>query len=514
MPPPATPSAEAREQRRLPRGARWGATRSARLAATVVDFGVDDPPASRLSACRPDVATAIGATLGGITNFTLGRAWIFRGHSGHVGGQAVALRRSSPAAGAALNTAGRAPRCTTARTCSTSWRARSSPSRSACCGTSRCSASSSSGRAGAHEAATLEVSERRTRSDQKVHLKTRGARAQERRAPRARGRAHRARPPGVRGHGRASSSTTPRAAPSPTSTATRSSTSSAASASTRSGTRTRRRRRDPAAGGARARRLVHERGARRARRAPRGARAGAGAASRAALLGRRRGRRERAAPREELHEEVRVRVVLGRLPRQDHGRAELDGLHVQGGARPDGRRLAPRARTPTATAVPIGSTYPSCGLGCVEVGRKQLKMAGAGAVAGVHRRADAGHGRQRHSARRLPARRPLGREGARRAPHRRRDDHRPRSHREVVGRAPLGRRPRHRDDRQGLRRRLPALGPAHARRDREREAVERRRAARRRATGATRSAPPRAPPRCARSKRSGSSTTRATSAPR
>src|SRR5580698_3490091 len=30
---------------------------------------------------------------------------------------------------------------------------------------------------------------------------------------------------------------------------------------------------------------------------------------------------------------------------------------------------------------PIGSTYPSCGLGCVELGRKQLKMAGAGAIA-------------------------------------------------------------------------------------------------------------------------------------
>jgi 4-aminobutyrate aminotransferase / (S)-3-amino-2-methylpropionate transaminase / 5-aminovalerate transaminase len=30
---------------------------------------------------------------------------------------------------------------------------------------------------------------------------------------------------------------------------------------------------------------------------------------------------------------------------------------------------------------PIGSTYPSCGLGCVDVGRKHLKMAGAGAVA-------------------------------------------------------------------------------------------------------------------------------------
>jgi 4-aminobutyrate aminotransferase-like enzyme len=32
---------------------------------------------------------------------------------------------------------------------------------------------------------------------------------------------------------------------------------------------------------------------------------------------------------------------------------------------------------------PIGSTYPSCGLGCVEVGRKQIKMAGAGSVAAV-----------------------------------------------------------------------------------------------------------------------------------
>ncbi|HLK36034.1 MAG TPA: aspartate aminotransferase family protein [Polyangiaceae bacterium] len=32
---------------------------------------------------------------------------------------------------------------------------------------------------------------------------------------------------------------------------------------------------------------------------------------------------------------------------------------------------------------PIGSTYPSCGLGCVELGRKQLKMASAGALAAV-----------------------------------------------------------------------------------------------------------------------------------
>ncbi len=32
---------------------------------------------------------------------------------------------------------------------------------------------------------------------------------------------------------------------------------------------------------------------------------------------------------------------------------------------------------------PIGSTYPKCGLGCVELGKKQLKVASAGAVAAV-----------------------------------------------------------------------------------------------------------------------------------
>jgi 4-aminobutyrate aminotransferase-like enzyme len=32
---------------------------------------------------------------------------------------------------------------------------------------------------------------------------------------------------------------------------------------------------------------------------------------------------------------------------------------------------------------PIGSTYPTCGLGCVEIGRKQIKMSGAGSIAAV-----------------------------------------------------------------------------------------------------------------------------------
>ena len=33
---------------------------------------------------RPAVATGIGATLGGITNFTLGRIWVFPGHAGRL----------------------------------------------------------------------------------------------------------------------------------------------------------------------------------------------------------------------------------------------------------------------------------------------------------------------------------------------------------------------------------------------------------------------------------------------
>jgi putative flippase GtrA len=72
--------------------------------ATVVDFGtmIFLVEAFRL---RPDVATAIGAALGGITNFTLGLAWIFRGHTGHIAAQALRYASVS-AAGAALNAFG------------------------------------------------------------------------------------------------------------------------------------------------------------------------------------------------------------------------------------------------------------------------------------------------------------------------------------------------------------------------------------------------------------------------
>ena len=104
-------------------------------------------------------------------------------------------------------------------------------------------------------------------------------------------------------------------------------------------------------------RLVHLARARRARRAAGRRAAGAGRAPAAALLGRRRGGRERAPPGQVPHRQVRVRQLLGRLPRQDHGRAVADGLDVQGQARPDGagrapgplRRLLPLPGRPPAT---------------------------------------------------------------------------------------------------------------------------------------------------------------------
>ncbi len=101
MPPPATPSADARASttwRTLGRH-QVGAT-----AATVVDFGAMIFLVETLG-IAPWVATAIGATLGGITNFALGRSWIFRRQSGHIAGQAIRYASVS-AAGAALNSFG------------------------------------------------------------------------------------------------------------------------------------------------------------------------------------------------------------------------------------------------------------------------------------------------------------------------------------------------------------------------------------------------------------------------
>ena len=83
------------------------------------------------------------------------------------------------------------------------------------------------------------------------------------------------------------------------------------------------------------------------------------------------------------HGQVRDGQLLGRLPRQDDGRAVAHGLDVQGQARARWSPARTSSRTPTATAARSGSRTRRCGVACAEVGRKQLKTAGAGAVAAV-----------------------------------------------------------------------------------------------------------------------------------
>jgi putative flippase GtrA len=58
------------------------------LIATLVDFGtmIACVELLRLS---PVLGTGIGAAMGGITNFVLGRTWIFHSQSGKLGGQAL-----------------------------------------------------------------------------------------------------------------------------------------------------------------------------------------------------------------------------------------------------------------------------------------------------------------------------------------------------------------------------------------------------------------------------------------
>jgi putative flippase GtrA len=74
------------------------------VAATAVDFVVMVVAVSVLGASAP-VGTAFGAALGAITNFTLGRSWIFDARHGTVRGQG--LRYALVAAGSlGLNVAG------------------------------------------------------------------------------------------------------------------------------------------------------------------------------------------------------------------------------------------------------------------------------------------------------------------------------------------------------------------------------------------------------------------------
>jgi putative flippase GtrA len=58
------------------------------IVATAVDFGLMVLLVER-AGLSPVVGTAIGASAGGVTNFVLGRTWIFRRHSGHWAAQAA-----------------------------------------------------------------------------------------------------------------------------------------------------------------------------------------------------------------------------------------------------------------------------------------------------------------------------------------------------------------------------------------------------------------------------------------
>ena len=161
---------------------------------------------------------------------------------------------------------------------------------------------------------------------------------------------------------------------------------------------------------------------------------------------------------------------------------------------------------------PVGLQYPSCGIACAEIGRKQVKTAGAGAVAAVIVEPMQGTaGNVIPPKEFLPAVRSLADERRRAADHRR-DDHGARAHREALGNRPHRRASGRRHDRQGVRRRLPAVGAADDRRDRGGASRGATRRARRRATAATRWARRRARPRCASSTRRSWSRTRASSA--
>ena len=115
MPLPATPSADARAEFTA-RAAAVASERAAgtwrtlarhqlgAIAATVVDFAtmIVLVESAHLS---PEAATPVGAVLGAVTNFTLGRAWIFRRHTGHWSAQAWRYALVS-AASAGWNTLG------------------------------------------------------------------------------------------------------------------------------------------------------------------------------------------------------------------------------------------------------------------------------------------------------------------------------------------------------------------------------------------------------------------------
>jgi putative flippase GtrA len=113
MPLPATPSADVRDDFAAapaagdPAVGTWrtlGRHQLGAIAATLVDFATMIALVEG-TGLSPEAATPIGAVLGAGTNFTLGRAWIFRRHTGHWAAQASRYALVS-AASAGWNTIG------------------------------------------------------------------------------------------------------------------------------------------------------------------------------------------------------------------------------------------------------------------------------------------------------------------------------------------------------------------------------------------------------------------------
>jgi putative flippase GtrA len=78
---------------------------SAALLATAVDFAVM-VALVELAGIGAEIATLAGAVLGGITNFTLGRAWVYRAAGARAPAEQAARYAAVSAASAGLNALG------------------------------------------------------------------------------------------------------------------------------------------------------------------------------------------------------------------------------------------------------------------------------------------------------------------------------------------------------------------------------------------------------------------------
>ena len=173
----------------------------------------------------------------------------------------------------------------------------------------------------------------------------------------------------------------------------------------------------------------------------------------AIVLGRRGGGRGGVPARQVGHQEIRVHRLLGRLPRQEPGRYRHAWRRL---SQPPGAVSARHASFALRELLPL-PVQPAISVlrhGLRRASAQRHQERHAGRARGDHHRADAGHGRQRHSARRLHPRRARDRDRVRRASHRRRNSGRLRPHRKDVGLRPFRSEARHHDDRQGHRRRL------------------------------------------------------------